>query len=198
VFGLLTAAGASDPDAASALESLLLAESRAWAGPDGSWLRAERGRALAGAAAATADSVLSKVTLDAPSVTLPGSEGKVPVSIINSSGRTLTVDLEANSSDVRVQQTSTRVSLRPGENVESVTVSLGTATSGKVQIAVAAGGYRIAAATVTVTASYQDRIVLLVAVLVILGGLLLYVRRHFGRGTGRRAGTGGAEDGPEA
>jgi hypothetical protein len=198
VFGLLAAAGASDPDAATALESLLLAESRAWAGPDGSWLRAERGRALAGAAAATADSVLSKVTLDAPSVTLPGSEGKVPVSIINSSGRTLTVDLEANSSDVRVQQTSTRVSLRPGENVESVTVSLGTATSGKVQIAVAAGGYRIAAATVTVTASYQDRIVLLVAVLVILGGLLLYVRRHFGRGTGRRAGTGGAEDGPEA
>jgi hypothetical protein len=198
VFGLLAAAGASDPDAASALESLRLAESRAWAGPDGSWSRADRGRALAGAAAGTADSVLSKVTLDAPSVTLPGSEGKVPVSIINSSGRTLTVDLEANSSDVRVQRASTGVSLRPGENVESVTVSLGTATSGKVQVAVAAGGYRIETATVTVTASYQDRIVLLAAVLVILGGLLLYVRRHFGRGARRGSGAGAAEDHPNA
>ncbi len=194
VFGLLAAAGASDADAANALESLLMAESRVWAGPDGSWSRAERGRALARAAAATADSVLSKVTLDAPSVTLPGSEGKVPVSIINSSGRTLVVDLQATSSDVRVQRASVSVDLRPGENVESVPVSLGTSTSGVVQVAVAAGGYRIETAAVTVTASYQDRIVLLAAVLVILAALLLYVRRHFGRGALRRADAGDTQD----
>jgi hypothetical protein len=109
---------------------------------------------------------------------LPGSEGKAPVSITNASGRTLTVRLEASSPDVRVRQAQTTVRLRPGENILSVPVILGTAPSGRLRVAVTAGGYRIAAATATVRASYQDRVVLLVTVLLILAGLLFYIRRH--------------------
>jgi uncharacterized protein YfaS (alpha-2-macroglobulin family) len=138
------------------------------------------------------------VTLDAPSVTLPGSEGKAPVSILNASGRTLTVHLDTTSDDVRVQRARTPVRLRPGENVLSVPVSLGTATSGHLRFAVTAGAFEIATATATVTASYQDRIVLLATVLAILAGLLFYIRRHLNRGPRSRAGDGGLEEDPDA
>jgi hypothetical protein len=198
VSGLLAAAGPSDPDAKRALDFLLLAESRAWAGADGSWSEADRGSALARAAADGADAVLMTVTLDAPSVTLPGSEGKAPVSILNASGRTLTVDLDTTSDDVRVQRARTPVRLRPGENVLSVPVSLGTATSGHLRFAVTAGAFEIATATATVTASYQDRIVLLATVLAILAGLLFYIRRHLNRGPRSRAGDGDLEEDPDA
>jgi len=194
----VAAAGRTDVDARRALDALLLAESRAWAGPDGAWSLAGRGRALARAAAQTADEVLTKVTLDAPSVTLPGSEGKAPVSITNGSGRTLVVDLEATSADVRVLQPHTTVHLRPGENVLSVPVSLGTAASGRLRYAVTAGGFRIATATATVSASYQDRIVLLATVLLVLAGLLFYIRRTVLRGATQRSRANGTPDGPEA
>jgi len=186
VAGLLAAAGQTDADVRKALGALLLAESRAWAGSDGSWSLADRGRALADTAAATADSVLTKVTLDAPSVTLPGSEGKAPVSITNDSGRALVVDLEATSSDVRVLQPHTTVHLRPGENILSVPVSLGTASSGRLRFAVTAGGFRIATETAAVSASYQDRIVLLATVLIVLAGLLFYIRRKVARSMRQR------------
>jgi hypothetical protein len=198
VAGLLAAAGQTDADARRALDALLLAESRAWAGPDGAWSLAERGRALARTAAKTADAVLAQVTLDAPSITLPGSEGKAPVSITNGSGRTLVVDLEAASTDVRVLQSHTTVHLRPGENILSVPVSLGTATSGRLRYAVTAGGFRIATATATVSASYQDRIVLLATVFLVLAGVLFYIRRKVVRGSRQRASGGGSQDGPEA
>jgi len=198
VAGLLAAAGQTDADVRKALSALLLAESRAWAGPDGSWSLADRGRDLADTAAATADSVLTKVTLDAPPVTLPGSEGKAPVSITNGSGRTLVVDLEATSSDVRVLQPHTTVHLRPGENILSVPVSLGTASSGRLRFAVTAGGFRIATETAAVSASYQDRIVLLATVLLVLSGLLFYIRRKVARGTRQRRSGDDAGAGPES
>ena len=187
VSGLLAAAGANDKDAAQAANRLLLAESRAWAGTDGSWSLAARGLALATAADDAARAVLSKVTLDAPAVTLPGSEGKAPVSITNASGRTLTVVLEASSNGLRVRQARTTVHLKPGENVLSIPVALGTAPSGRLTVTVTAGGFRIATSTATVRASYQDRIVLMVTVVLILVGLLFYIRRRIAHGPSERA-----------
>ena len=198
VSGLVAAAGRTDADARRALDALLLAESRAWAGPDGSWPLVDRGRALARTAAEAADAVLSKVTLDAPSVTLPGSEGKAPVSILNASGRSLVVELEATSSDVRVLRPHTTVNLRPGENVLSVPVSLGTSASGRLRFEVTAGGFRIATETAAVSASYQDRIVLLSTVLLVLAGLLFYIRRHVARGRTQRSGLEDSSGGPES
>ena len=181
VIALLAAAGPSDLDAASALEALLLSQSRAWVGSDGSWAGAARAIALAQDASQTADSVLSRVSLDAPSVTLPGSDGKAPVSIQNSSGRNLTVELATTSDDVKIQRARTTVHLKPGENVLSVPVSLGTATKGRVRFAVTAGGFALATADATVTASYQDRIVLLAGAFLVLAGLLVYIRRRMSR-----------------
>jgi hypothetical protein len=182
VLCLVAAAGADDRDAALALGRLLLSESRAWAGVDGSWAGAAQGLALAKSAEASARAVLSKVTLDAPAVTLPGSEGKVPVSVTNSSGRTLSVVLEASSSELRVRKPRTTVRLKPGENVLSVPVVMGTASTGRLTIRVTAGGYEIAGSTAAVRASYQDRIVLLITVVLVLLVLLFYIRRRITRG----------------
>lgn len=194
VSGLVAAAGANDPDAALAVHRLMLAESRTWAGPDGSWADAERGLALARAADAAAQSILSKVTLDAPSVTLPGSEGRAPVSITNASDRNLTVVLEASSDQLRVRKARTAVRLKPGENVLSVPVALGAEPSGRLTVSVTAGGYRIATSTATVRASYQDRIVLLITAVLILVGLLFYIRRRMEAAAAGRSGASDDQD----
>jgi hypothetical protein len=119
------------------------------------------------------------------------------VSITNGSGRALVVELVGSSPEIRMLVPRTKVHLRPGENVLSIPVSLGTSSSGRIRFSVEAGGYRFASATTTVAASYQDRIVLLAAAVLILAGLLLFIRRRVAGGTKGPAGST-ADDGPEA
>lgn len=166
----------------STVQTLMLAESRVWADVDGSWGLADRGLAYATAADRTAWGVLSKVTIEAPSVTLPGSDGRVPVSLVNGSDRVLTVTLTARSDTMRVRTQHLTATLQPGENIRAISVGLGTATSGQLRLAVDAGSLRIASRTATVSASYLDRIVLLCAVVLVLIGLLVYIRRRMLRG----------------
>lgn len=194
VAGLVAAAGVADPEAALALHRLLLAESRSWAGADGAWAEAARGLALARAADKAAGAVLSKITLDAPAVTLSGSEGNVPVSVTNSSDRALTIVLEASSDILRVRKARTTVRLKPGENILSVPVELGTEASGKLKVSVTAGPYQIASSTAVVRASYQDRIVMLITVVLILVGLLFYIRRRMARASSGRASRSAGDD----
>lgn len=194
VAGLVAAAGAADPVAALALHRLLLAESRAWAGADGEWANAARGLALAQAADKAAEGILSKVALDVPAVTLSGSDGSVPVSVTNSSGRALDVVLEASSNEVRVRKARTAVRLEPGETILTVPVALGTEPSGRLKVAVTAGPFQIATSTAMVRASYQDRIVMLATVVLILVGLLFYIRRRMALASGARSSTSGSDD----
>jgi hypothetical protein len=171
----------------------LLSESRCWADADGTWDLADRGLAFAGAADTTAWNVISKVTIDAPSVTLSGSEGRVPVSIVNDSGQPLRVVLQASSAQMRIRSERIATRLAPGENILSVPVALDNARVGKLHLSVTAAGLSLARATTTVSASYLDRIVLLGAVVLVLVVLLIFIRRRMsgartGAGTRRRHG----------
>jgi hypothetical protein len=182
-----TAAIGSSLETATA-RALMLSESRVWAGVDGAWRLSERGQAFAAAADEAAWGVLSKVKVQAPSVTLPGSEGRVPVSVVNGSDRTLRIVLEARSRQMRPRAQRIAATVEPGENILSVPVALGAATTGKLDLVVTAGDLEIASTSATVTASYLDRIVLLAAAVLVLIVLLLVIRRRMARGA-RTAGT---------
>lgn len=178
VRAFAAAAGEDDVDVIRARGSILLAEARVWAERDGSWGLVDRASAYVSAGGSLAREVLADVRMDAVSVTLPGSEGKVPVSISNGSDRGLTVRLSAASTDMRVFDSPVTARLRPGENVIYVPVALGTSTSGDLHLSLSAGDLELDRATTRVQASYLDRIVLLAAAFSILIGLLLYIRRR--------------------
>jgi hypothetical protein len=185
VYALRAALGAA-ATAKVAIRNVMLAESRSWAGPDGSWGLADRGVAYATAADATVSSILGKVTVSAPAVTLPGSEGRVPISVINGSDRAIRIVVTARSSRMRVQSQRIATTISPGENILSVPVSLGTVSSGALNLSVSAGGLQIASTTTTVSASYLDRVALLGMVVLILIVLLLIVRRRISRASSER------------
>jgi hypothetical protein len=175
------AAVGSIPDTAT-MNAQSLSESRCWADADGTWDLADRGLALAGQADTTAWNVISKVTIDAPSVTLSGSEGRVPVSIVNDSGQPLHVVLQATSTSMRVRSERIAMRLAPGENILSVPVALDNARVAKLHLSVTAAGLSLARTTTTVSASYLDRIVLLGAVVLVLIVLLIFIRRRMAQG----------------
>lgn len=178
----LVAATEASGDTTEALKALMLAESRAWAGTDGTWAPVDGALALASVADDAAWSVLSKIKIAAPAVTLPGSSGKVPVSVVNDSDRVVTIVLDAISQQMKVRDQHITARLEPGENILSVPVALGTATSGRLDLTVRAGDLDLARATTTVKASYLDRIALLATVVLVLVGLLFYIRRKMARG----------------
>jgi hypothetical protein len=171
------AAGPADPVARQALLHVFAAESRMWAGPAAGWPLADRGRSFAAAADRLAWDVLSKLTVEVPSVTLSGSSGKVPVSIQNGSDKVLSVVVEADSSEIRLPRRRITTRLRPGENILFVPVDLGQALSGPLTIGVTAGELTLGSKTAMVRASYLDRIAVLGGVVLVLLVLLWYIRR---------------------
>jgi hypothetical protein len=171
---LLAAAGPQDPDAAACLRSLYLSEARIWtAGDEG------RSTAYAAEADERARSVLSKVTLAVPNVTLSGSSGSVPVSVNNASGRTLRLVLGVAPSDVRLPG-GRRYSIeaRSGETIVAVPVEMGTSTSGSLGLDLLAGDTSIAVGTSILRAGFVDRLVVAGAVVLVLLALLWYIRRR--------------------
>jgi hypothetical protein len=192
----LTAATApTDPEATAAVLDVMIAESSSWTdrstGQD-----LERGTAFAKAADLRAMATLSKVTLAVPNITLAGSTGRVPVSVSNGSGRPLQLVLRAIPDHVRLSKGRTVAFLAlPGETILSVPVDMRASITGGVQFDLMAGGMVLAGGRSTVRASYIDRIFLVGTVVLVLLGLLWYIRRR-GRGAidrirsvaGRRSG----------
>jgi hypothetical protein len=178
VRAFASAVGTSDPEAQRAFKDVFLAESRAWAGPDGAWVLADSGAAFADAGGRIATRVLSAVSVTAPSVTLSGNAGRLPISIVNGSAKMLTVTVRLSSPTIRVKQQQMFVKLKPGENIVSLPVDLGTALAGTMGIQVLAGRMTIASTKATLKATYLDRLVLVIAVVMVLAGLLLYVRKR--------------------
>lgn len=176
---LESAAGASDPDARSAADASLIAQSARWAGPDGLWSFAERGRAFASYAERTAREVLEGVTVAAKDVTLAGATGDVPVSIVNGSAKDLNVRLAVRGDDLDiVGETDEVITLSPQENFHTVGVDLRSALSGTLVLEVWADEVLLATGTSTVRASYLDRLAIVAGVSVLMLGLLLYIRKR--------------------
>lgn len=173
------AAGLSDPDARLAVEASLVAQSSRWAGADGRWSMADRGRAFASTAQRLSGGVLDQVHLTAKDVTLAGPKGDVPISIENSSAKDLTVELRMRADDMQIAGEGQRVIvLRPQENFYTVGVDLRSALADRLVVELWADEVMLASSSSVVRASYLDRLAVVGGVIVLLLGLLLYIRRR--------------------
>jgi hypothetical protein len=173
------AAGVDDPDARLATEASLVAQSARWAGADGSWSMADRGRAFASTAERISHSILDTIELTTKDVTLAGPRGEVPIGIVNGSTKDLEVELRVRADDMRITGESEEiVTLRPQENFHTVGVDLRAALADTLVVELWAGEVMLASGSSVVRASYLDRLAIVAGVVVILLGLLLYIRKR--------------------
>lgn len=174
------ALGASNPDASRAELQSLVAEGYAWAGPSGTWAASSRGLAFAETSLKSTSPALDAVSLSAQPITLSGSSGKVPITIVNDSENTLSVVVAVRSSGgVRVSgDTEIPTTLAPQETYLEIPVDLQTSLSGKLAVEVRAGDLVLERETIGVSASYLDRLVLGVAVALALLGMLVFIVRR--------------------
>lgn len=178
--GYFAALGASDPAATTATMQSLVAEGSAWAGADGAWSESSRGIEYAQASLRTTKPILDGISIHVEPITLSGSSGEVPITIVNATDKTLNAVVTVTSSGgVRVGDTSSfPTTLLPQETYLQVPVDMATSLSGKLTVEVHAGDLSLARKTVTVSASYLDRLVLGGAVVVALLGMLVFIVRR--------------------
>jgi hypothetical protein len=185
---LAAAAGPDDPDARRVAKDTLIAESRLWAGTDGLWRDVARARPFADTSAVVAKALLGGLKVSASPVTLSGTAGRVPVNVHNPSDRILSVVVTASAPRVTVPDGGrVAATLRPGENYVTVPVDMGSVFTANLRVGVSAGPLEISHTTVKVRASYVDRLALVGLVVVVLLGLLFYIRSR------TRAAAGAAE-----
>ena len=178
--GYYAALGASDPGATNASQQSLVAEGSAWAAPNGAWASASRGLDFAQASLKTTQPVLDSVTVKVESITLSGSTGEIPITIVNGSEKTLNVQVKVTSTGgVRVGSTTTiPTTLPPQETYLEVPVEMQVGRPGKLAVEVSAGGLELARKSVTVRASQLDRLVTGGAVALALLTMLVFIVRR--------------------
>jgi hypothetical protein len=126
-----------------------------------------------------AEEILSAVTVSAEDVTLAGRTGKIPLSITNGTDKTLQVTVSVQAEHATVGPPSIIESeLRPAETYLTLPVSMSSALSDRLLVEVSAGGTVIAETQVEVRASYLDRLAIVAFVVLVLAGLLFYIRRR--------------------
>jgi len=182
-----SACPADDADAAAAVVDSLIAECAYWAGPDDKWALADRARGFASSAERRARAVFEKVAITGENVTLSGSSGTVPFSVSNGSSKPLKVVVTARGPAVRAPFSQEQV-LAPGNTYLSIPVDLRQTLRERVTLEVVAGSVVVASRTVTVSASYLDRLVMIGAIVLVLIGMLLYISRRVRRAENRGIG----------
>ncbi len=175
---IISALGGNDNDARTAQTAVFVAESRLWAGPDDRYALADRGRAFAISATRYVEDVFSSVRIEAHDVTLSNRTGKVPVSVINGTGKELVMGLSARGATLGTVLANKRVRLDPGENILTIPVAMDSTISDELTVKLTAGDTTVKSANVRVTASYLDRLATLGMVVAFLFGLLLFIRRR--------------------
>lgn len=173
------AVGSQDPDAALALRAVLAAESSLLAGGDES-SQAE-GLARAGEALGYVTAQFALVRLDATDVTLSGSTGDVPLTLINDTGRPMTLTLDAGSSTANSTVTSQEIVAQPTQTFLTLPVDLGNSLADELLVTVRAGDVTVTEASVRVRASYIDRLATVLMVVIVLAVLLVIIRRRVSR-----------------
>jgi len=169
--------GADAAETVTARRDSLVAECSAWAGPANDWALADRGRAFAQSSTRLAKSVFDPVRLTVQPVTLAGSHGEVPVTISNESGSVLALRLTAvPSREVRLSgKRSSVMEVLPKDNFLELPVDLQDALSGNISVTLSAGGVVLERESVTVRASYLDRLVMFLGAVLVLGVLLAFI-----------------------
>lgn len=175
----LGAVGVNDPEAQTASDLSLIAQSALWAGPDLNWGSADRGRAIAAASIRESSAVLDAITLGASDITLSSASGEVPISITNSSDKTLSLSIRTRAKGMNVPPRQTDViEVRPQESFATIPVDLGQSLSGKLTVQLYAEDVLIDEKVVAVRASFLDRLVLIGGLALVLVGMLLFIRRR--------------------
>lgn len=177
-LALLDARGAHDTAANSTMNAVLTAESRAWVGPDGSYPFAERGETFATSATRYAKNIFDGIRVQMRDVTLAGRSGDVPVTVSSSTDKALTVHVRTTTQHSSPRSNETTAVLRPADNFLTVPVDLGKQVADRLTLQIVAGDLVIATRTVHVQASYLDRLTLVAMVVLVLLGLLLFIRRR--------------------
>ncbi|MBI5230897.1 MAG: hypothetical protein HY876_01905 [Coriobacteriales bacterium] len=169
--------GAAQTDIATS--DTLIAQSSCWRGPDNKWSLADKGLSFAAQGERVADDILSKVSVRVENVTLSGVKGDVPVSIRNDSDHELEVVLQATGQNLRVPgKKRRRIRLKPSDNLVMLPVDLRTSLQGDLHVRVIASPRELAERTVTVRASYLDRLAIVAGVVVVLFVLLIFIVRR--------------------
>jgi hypothetical protein len=177
---LAFALGENSREAARAADGGLIAESAAWAGANGKWALADRGRIAAAEANRIAASVFDPISLRVEPVTLSGDKGTVPVTITNDSDRTLKMRVSTKT-DGRIKSTGaalTDVVVQPKDNFAEIPVDMLGVLEGKLTVKVLAGPATIEQDVVAVRASYMDRIAIVLGIVFALGVLLVFIIRR--------------------
>lgn len=178
IVGYGEAVGAADPDAINATRSLLVAESGLWAGRDGSWSAASGAEAFADSAHQFVMAQYALIKLDTKDVTLSSTKGDVPLTLINDTGKHLDLTLSARSSAGTVVTSTQSISVQPTQNLLTIPVDLGNTLSDTISVRITAGAVTVTETTVTVRASYLDRLGVVAIVVLVLAGLLFYIRKR--------------------
>lgn len=178
---LAWSAGDGQADTIAAQTASLIAESSVWSRAE--WALAQRGRSFADAARGAGRRALDPVTLSLEPITLSGTDGAVPVTVSNGSDSSLRVRIRAvPSGNLRLTgDAEQELALKPQENFFEVPVALQNAVTGQLTVSVTAGDVLLERKTVTVRASYLDRLAIIGGVVVLLGGLLAYIIRRVTR-----------------
>lgn len=176
---LSAALGDGDPVAATARRDSLVAQCSAWADPSNEWALADRGRAFADTATRLATSVLERVSIRAEAVTLAGAKGDVPVTITNGSESTLALVVKTTpAGGVRSSDSVQSLELPPQDTFLEIPVEMPDSLSGTLMVSVFAGDMMLQTQTVDIRASYLDRLVMIVGVVIVLAVLLFIVVRR--------------------
>lgn len=176
------AAGDEDEEAMALLRAVLVSESSLFPSAYSEARETEEGaldgRDFARAVSEFVSAQFSMIRLDAKDVTLSGTTGDVPLTIINDTGRQLRLTLVAESATVPGGASSKSHDIQPTQNFLTIPIDLGNTLSDTVRVAVKAGDLTVTEATVRVSASYIDRLAIIGMVILVLGGLLVYIRRR--------------------
>jgi hypothetical protein len=178
VWAYTEAAGQDDDLSSTALRALLMAESSLWGLANRSWDPTGAGRALADTARSTIEREFELITLDVKDVTLSGRSGDVPLTLVNGTGRVLTLAVHAVALTEDIGSSVVPLEVQPTENFLTLPIDLGTSMGDDFLVTVTAGDRVIAEATVAVRASYLDRLAIVGMVVIVLIVLLLFIRRR--------------------
>ncbi|MBN2841190.1 MAG: hypothetical protein JXP37_09585, partial [Coriobacteriia bacterium] len=177
VIAYAGAIGQDDPDAEATSRALLAAESSLWAGCDGAWDRAAGGLDLARQAQQHVHSQFELVYFDAKDVTLSGSTGEVPLTLINNTGKPLTLSLHAQPDAPRASPSARVIEVQPTQNFVTVPVDLHNIASTNLTVSLRAGDLTVAETVVRVRTSYIDRLAAVGMVVLVLIVLLAIIHR---------------------
>ena len=178
--GYYSALGSSNTNASTAQVQSLVAEASSWSAPGHTWSSATRGLDYANESLKTTRPALDGIQLKVSALTLSGSSGKVPITIVNNTQNTLAVVVRVSSTGgVRsTGPSSVAISLRPQENYLEVPVSMEQDLDGKLIVDVVAGDLVLAHTKADVRASYLDRLAVIGALVVVGLGVLVFIVRR--------------------